>query len=104
MKKLTEEFNKVSVAKGEYFAIELKSNPSTGYGWDVQLKAGKASLVMKDYISDAQPGSMLVGGGGKQVFVYKAEEAGAIEIEAGYKRSWETTPPLKSKSFSITVK
>ena len=104
MKKLTEEFNKASVAKGEHFAIMLDSNPSTGYGWDVQLKAGKASLVAEDYISDAKPGSMVYGGGGKEVFVFKAEEAGTIEIEAQYKRSWENKPPLKSQGFSVTVK
>ncbi len=76
MQKLTKEFNKASVKKGEYFAIELlDSNPSTGYGWDLQLKAGKASLVAEDYISDAKPGSMVYGGGGKEVFVFKAEEA-----------------------------
>ena len=104
MQKLTMEFNKVSVAKGEYFAIELPSNPATGYRWDLQLKAGKASLVMNDYITDAQPGSMLVGGGGKEVFVYKAEESGTIEIDAQYKRDWENKPPAKLQGFSVTVK
>jgi inhibitor of cysteine peptidase len=104
MKKLTEEFNKVSVVKGEHFAIELPSNLTTGYGWDVQLKAGKASLIMKDYVTDAKPGSMLVGGGGKEVFVYKAEETGVIDIEAQYKRDWENKPPAKVRNFSVTVK
>jgi inhibitor of cysteine peptidase len=104
MKKLTEEFNQVSVAKGETFAIELDSHPSTGYGWDVKLKAGKASLVKEDFISSAPPDSMVCGAGGKEIFIFKAEETGTIEIEAQYKRSWENKPPLKLQGFSITVK
>ena len=104
MKKLTEEFNKVTVAKGESFSIELVSNPSTGYAWDLKLKAGKASLVKEDFISDAPRSSMVCGAGGKEVFVFKAEESGIIEIAADYKRSWEKVPPVKSQSFRITVK
>ena len=104
MKKLTEDFNKVTVAKGETFSIELDSVPSAGYSWDLKLKAGKASLVKEDWVSD-QPLDEEICGGGKEVFVYKAEAAGTIEIEAEYKRSWEkTTPPLKSQRFNITVK
>jgi len=105
MKRLTEDFNKVTVAKGETFSIELASNPSTGYGWDVQLKSGKASLVKEDYVSSAPAGSMIVGGDGKEIFVFKANETGTVEIEAQYKRSWEkSVPAAKVKNFSVTVK
>ena len=104
MKKLTEEFNKVTVAKGEMFSIELDSNPSTGYRWDLQLKAGKASLVDEDFISDAPKNSMVCGAGGKKVFIFKAEEAGTIEIDATYKRPWKSDGAAQSQSFKITVK
>ncbi len=104
MKTLTEAFNTATVAKGETFAIELDSNPTTGYAWDVKLKAGKASLLKEDFTSSAQPGSMVCGAGGKQVFIFKAEEAGTVEIEAQYKRAWENKPPAKLKNFTVTVK
>lgn len=103
MKKLTEAFNKVTVAKGETFAIELESNPSTGYSWDLRLKAGKAKLVDEDFISSVSEPE-ICGAGGKEVFVFKAEESGTIEIEAQYKRSWESKPPAKVQNFSVTVK
>jgi inhibitor of cysteine peptidase len=102
MKKLTEAFNKAVVVKGEIFAIELDSNGSTGYSWDLKLKAGKATFLRQDYFSDAPPDSMTFGGGGKSVYVYKAEEAGVIEITAEYKRVWEKNPPLKSLNFKVT--
>ncbi len=103
MKKLTEQFNIAAVKKGETFAIELSSNPATGYLWDVRLKAGKASLVKKDYEPDSK-NPYEVGGGGKDIFIFKAEEAGEIRIEAVYKRPWEKTAADKVRRFGIAVR
>ena len=47
MKTLTKAFNTATVEKGETFRIELDANATTGYLWDVQLKAGAASLVSR---------------------------------------------------------
>lgn len=101
MQKLTEEFNKATVKTGEAFVIMLPSNGSTGYGWNVEVKSGKASLLAKDFLQASVPPGM-VGAGGKQVFVYRAEEPGAIEIEAKLQRPWEKAP-AKTKSFWVTV-
>ena len=104
MKKLTETFNKISVAKGETFKIELYGNPTTGYLWDMSVTAGKATLVKQD--SDAPSlvnDRMAIGGGSMQHFIFKAEEAGEIEIKAEYKRPWEKNPAAQSHSFKITV-
>jgi len=103
MKKLTESFNEAAVSKGERFCIELASNPSTGYSWDIKLKQGKARLIDEAFVSDAKA-PMLVGAGGKEVLTYMAEEAGTILIDAQYKRAWENNPPLQQHSFKITVK
>jgi inhibitor of cysteine peptidase len=104
MQKLTNEFNKAVVKKGETFCIELPSNPTAGYTWDLKLKEGKASLVMKDFLHDVPWGPMSYGAGGKEVFVYKAEEAGTIEIDATYGRNQDKKPPVKTQGFSVTVK
>ena len=101
MKTLTEAFNQAVVAKGEFFAIELESNSTTGYRWDLQLKAGKASLVQKDYVPDTP---MKIGTGGKETFVFKAEEAGAIEISAVYAQAWNHGAVAKSQTFTVAVK
>lgn len=103
MKTLTEQFNAATVKKGETFAIELTSNPTTGYTWDVKLKAGKASLVKKDYKSDSKS-PMVVGGGGKEVFIFKAEESGIVRIDAVHSRPWAPSPKDKSLRFGVTVR
>src|SRR5579863_1192210 len=107
MKTLTETFNKISVAKGDTFEIELYGNASTGYNWDVQVVAGKARLL--SHVSEppayiAKSNIFAGGGGGNENFVFVAEEAGEIDIKADYKRSWESKPAAKSVSFNISVK
>lgn len=105
MKTLSKSFNTATVQKGETFKIELDANPSTGYLWDVRLKAGKASLVSQNYTSDAPAGSMVIGGGGVESFVFKAEEAGTVELVAEYSRPWEKgTKPAVTQRFDVTVK
>ena len=111
MKKLTETFNKVSVHKGEKFMIELPSNATTGYSWELAVVSGKATLVKEDYISDHPPEKygnrheedFIVGGGGKDRYIFEAQETGALTINANYRRSWEKKAPEKSQTFHITV-
>ncbi len=103
MKTLTEQFNTATVKKGEIFAIELPSNPTTGHWWDVQLKAGKAVLTRRDYKSDSDD-PREIGGGGKEVFLFKAKETGTIEIEAVYRRPWDPSSDGKPLKFGVTVR
>jgi inhibitor of cysteine peptidase len=105
MKTLTKAFNAISVRKGEIFRIDLDANPTTGYLWDVRLTAGKASLVSQNYSASAQADSLVIGGGGVESFVYKAEEAGTIEFKAEYRRPWEdsTLPAHKKSTFTVKV-
>ena len=105
MKTLSKSFNTATVQKGETFKIELDANPTTGYLWDVRLKAGKASLLSQGYTADAPAGSVVIGGGGVESFVFKAEEAGTVELVAEYSRPWEkSAKPAVTQRFDITVK
>lgn len=99
--RLTETFNSISVRKGELFTLELPTNASTGYSWQIDVVAGKAQLLTQDYV-DLPPAGM-VGGGCTQRLLYRADEAGEIEIRADYRRPWENTPPAKSHTFKISV-
>jgi inhibitor of cysteine peptidase len=105
MKTLTKAFNTATVRKGETFRIDLDANPTTGYLWDVRLAAGKASLVSQEYKSAAPADSMVIGGGGVESFVFKAEETGTVELVAEYRRPWEKgTTPAVTHRFDVTVK
>ena len=103
MKTLTETFNEISVQKGEKFAIELKSNPTTGYSWDFKVVAGQATSVRNDGIPDVWPGKRVVGSGITDRRVFSADALGTIEIEASYSRPWEKNPPAQKHRFKINV-
>ncbi len=108
MKKLTEIFNKATVAKGETFEIALSDNrSSSGFGWEFAVVSGKARFlgevsVPPPPVLNGHPHS--AGEASLRRFLFKAEETGEIEIKADLKRSWERNPPLKSQTFKITVK
>jgi len=105
MTRLTKSFNTATVRKGDTFTVELEANPTTGYLWDMRLKAGKATLVSQTYASSAPEGSLVIGGGGVETFVFRAEETGQIELEAEYSRPWERSPkPAATQRFDITVR
>lgn len=104
MKTLSEDFNKLTVVKGETFDVMLSANPSTGYGWELAVKQGKASLLNEAFVGAAQSGEVC-GGDAYQIFTFRAEETGILEIDGVYKRSWEA-PSAKDRKqhFMVTVK
>lgn len=105
MTRLSKAFNTATVRKGDTFTVELDANPTTGYLWDMRLKAGKATLVSQEYTASAPAGSMAIGGGGVETFVFRAEEAGEIELEAAYSRPWEkNAKPAATQRFDIRVR
>ena len=105
MTRLTKAFNTATVRKGETFRVELEANPTTGYLWDMRLKAGKATLVSQEYTSGAPPGSLVIGSGGVETFVFRAEETGQIQLEAEYSRPWEkNAKSAVTQRFDITVR
>lgn len=103
MKTLTKAFNTATVQKGETFRLELDANPSTGYLWDVRLKAGAASLVSQQYKRQQEPGEFVCGAAGIEEFVFRAEQTGTVTLEAVYARPWESAPPAETRRFQISV-
>ena len=87
--------DKLTVTLGSTFAIELVSNPTTGYMW-----------IMPDYTvltylstntTDGEglfiaPESDAIGAPGKQRFFFKAFLLGEQTIKLEYKRPWEDRP------------
>jgi len=94
----------INTGVGQEFAIELASNPTTGYSWGVDFDSKILSQVSKDYSSSAPPG--MVGAGGSDKFVFKALAAGTTDLKFKYYRSFEpsTVPPIETKTFKVTVK
>jgi predicted secreted protein len=103
MKTLSERFKETSVKKGECFAIDLESNVSTGYAWAYKVTKGSASKVSQHWIS-ADGKGIVTGGSMIEHTIFRAEEAGEIQLQAQYARRWEKAKaPAKSYVFTISV-
>lgn len=84
------------VKVGKEFTIRLESNPTTGYRWH-PLFDSSLKLISNDFI----PSSKMIGGSGKECFVFKAVTACKTSIKMVYKRSEKET--MKEIEFSIIV-
>ena len=95
----------IETSPGKNFQILIEANPTTGYHWEIvgELDKSVVEFVSKEYQSTSQPGS--VGGGGVDVWTFKAVAAGQTKITLGsYPPSNTTTDPAETETFGISVK
>jgi len=91
----------VQLTRGQVLDIELPSNPSAGYSWQLSgARPSQLASVTDSYEATGEPN--VVGAGGYQVFSYSAAEAGTGTLKLDYVRPWETGV-APAKTFSITV-
>lgn len=96
--------NVIETKVGNKFKIELKSNPSTGYQWQLEKPLDKnfVKLVSSNYFHSNTP---LIGAGGKEVWVFKAIKKGETVISLKYVRSWEVNQPAAENiEYLIKIK
>lgn len=89
---------------GHNITIILKSNPTTGYQWQIAkpLDESTLKLISSEYLADK---TELVGVGGKQIWRFKTLKSGQTSISFKYVRPWEkNTPPQNEESFVIVIK
>ena len=92
---------KVKAARDAILVVQLDSNPTTGYRWDVaQCDETKLKQQGKDTYTARKKG--LVGGGGVQTYRFKALAAGTTRLEMKYHRPFEKDQE-PAKKFSVTV-
>lgn len=107
MKKLSEQFNTIAVKKGEFFTVDLATNgASTGYIWDLQVTAGTATTIRKDYIDPAsrKEDEFVCGNTIIERTILQAQEDGVVEITANWQQPWmKGTPPAKTLKFKVNV-
>jgi len=75
------------IAQGTRFAVQLRENPTTGFGWDATVSAG-LEIQSSDYQQDKAAEGM-VGVGGTRTWVIVAKDLGTQTFSATYRRSWE---------------
>lgn len=95
----------IQVEAGKEFTIVLESNPTTGYHWQIvgDLDGAVVEFVSQDYQSTSDPG--LVGGGGLDIWTFKAVGAGEATITLGnYPPSNDPVDPAETQTFTVNVK
>jgi predicted secreted protein len=95
----------IETSPGREFKVVIDSNPSTGYQWEIvgELDGKVVELVGKEYQSTSQPG--LVGGGGIDIWTFKAVGPGETTITLGsYPPSNDATQPSQTETFTVRVK
>eukprot|EP00292_Cryptomonas_paramecium_P024196 CAMPEP_0113680918 /NCGR_PEP_ID=MMETSP0038_2-20120614/11640_1 /TAXON_ID=2898 /ORGANISM="Cryptomonas paramecium" /LENGTH=144 /DNA_ID=CAMNT_0000599461 /DNA_START=13 /DNA_END=447 /DNA_ORIENTATION=- /assembly_acc=CAM_ASM_000170 len=81
---------------GDEFTVNLESNPTTGYSWQLVSSSEYIEKVDNKYVAtSSQPG--LVGGGGTDVWTFKGKAPGSGELVFAYKRPWETDSFTQAK-------
>jgi C1A family cysteine protease len=87
---------------GEVLVLNLESNPSTGYGWQVQGLNARVlrQLQPSEWLPDSQG---KLGGWGTEVLRFAAVGQGHSSLNLIYARPWETTAPANTFSMEVMV-
>lgn len=94
--------HRIAVKPGQSFSIRLNSNPTTGYGWQIQNPIDKSLLVIVNKTFTPKS-KKLVGSPGKETWQFKALGKGTVFITFAYKRSWESDI-AKKESYTVVIK
>lgn len=95
----------ITLKVGQEFTIALKSNPSTGYGWEaIPLPEPVVEQVGEATYTPDENSDRRVGVGGTSTFRFKAVAAGKGPLKLVYRRPWErNVAPATSFSVKLVV-
>lgn len=75
--------------KGDYFIVELKENPTTGYQINYEKEDESIVKLIKDEYRTDDNGEKIVGAGGIHYYLFEVTENGETDLNFKYKRSFE---------------
>jgi len=90
--------------RGQILAIELDSNASTGYGWEI-VEDGSPVLEPAPVPAGTAPAvPPMPGAGGTSRWRYRAMQTGTTTLRLVYRRSWEKeVEPVRTASYRVVV-
>ena len=90
--------------RGQILAIELDSNASTGYAWEI-VEDGSPVLEPAPVPARAAPAvAPMPGAGGTSRWRFRAVQAGTANLRLVYRRSWEKdVEPVRTASYRVVV-
>ena len=97
-----EDLNAMKV--GDAYRLELQSNATTGYQWAVQPGMDESVLRLESsrYVA-SESAEGITGGGGTEVFIFRAQGVGSTSVLLHYARPWMPDDFASDFSFEVTV-
>ena len=101
----------ISVKNGENFILQIKSNITTGYSWEIDGKLDEGKLEFKgkiepEDIHEARPDKQpMLGASGFEYLRFHTVGSGNADINLKLVRPWEkTAEPSKRCKVKLTIK
>lgn len=92
----------IHVLPGETIRVKLRSNPSTGFSWELgPIEEGFFEVESKFEADPHREGE--AGYGGCEIWKFKAEQSGETDISLFYARSWEDKDPAKAFKLHVVI-
>jgi predicted secreted protein len=91
----------VRAAMGETFDVRLEGTPTSGYVWELDLRAIPDTVEFISAETITSPGA-IAGGPAVQVFRFRAVRPGDAHIRFRYQRRWETEA-IRETEITVTV-
>lgn len=91
----------IEVNVGQWFVIELSTNPTTGYDWEADYDGEMLKLEKREYV----PTGEQIGSGGVVQFFFRAKKAGETTVDMEYKRVGdEQSPADEVQVFKVRIR
>lgn len=91
----------IQLAGGQQFAVELSTQPGTGYDWAVANDVPSFLRLVTSEIMDAgRP--VMPGAQQQRRFVFEAVGTGQSKLTIVYRRSWEKNKP-PTRAFTLAI-
>ena len=89
---------KLTTRVAEPIVIRLKSNPTTGIGWQAVYDAEAVTLVRKNF----ERGGAGIGAGGEEVLTFEATRPGRVSITLELRRPTDRGA-RETRTYDVTV-
>ncbi|EKE39951.1 hypothetical protein ENUP19_0052G0004 [Entamoeba nuttalli] len=92
------------VSFNDLIKIQLRTNPSTGYAWNIEYPTDTFSLSQDTIKAEPHPSGM-VGFPSIREIQLKPLKVGTTTIKLGYSRPWEKgKEPLRSLTYTVVIR
>ncbi|KAL7712756.1 Amoebiasin-2 [Entamoeba marina] len=92
----------VNIKTGDTIAFHLKTNPSTGFSWDMDYNKNVLALLKDSTLQENHvPG--LVGFSVIRQITFKPLVTGNVVVRFNYRRPWENKEPARSLKYTINI-